>query len=57
MSPASSPCWLRVYVHVAPTEPTSTTDGSALISPHTPATDALMMSGTVMPMSLPNSDW
>jgi hypothetical protein len=54
--PASSPCLLSEKLQVAPMDPTSMADGGALASLHTPSTAFLTMSGTDMPMSLPNFD-
>ncbi|HUK11831.1 MAG TPA: hypothetical protein VLW17_00900, partial [Thermoanaerobaculaceae bacterium] len=55
--PESNPCELREMLHTAPIAPTSMADGGTLISLHTPTTAFLMMSGTLIPMSLPNFDW
>jgi hypothetical protein len=55
--PETSPCSLSEILQAAPTAPTSSSDGSALISLQTVSIAFFAISGTVMPSSLPNLDW
>ena len=55
--PARRPCSLSEMLQTAPIEATSRAEAAIPISWQVPVTAFATISGTVMPMSLPKTDW